>query len=134
MDKDLIKEKFIEAFKLYGTVKHAATVAGVTRQTIYNWKKRDDNFRKIMDEIDDDNVETVESVLLKKCLSGNITAIKYYLSCKRPEIWGNKITVQNGDLSEIDNMDNEQLTKLIIELEQEVKKSEAEAESSSDYG
>lgn len=120
------KERFILCLDVLGTIKAACRKCGIHKTTMYYWRKTDEAFRMKMDEVDDNNIDTVESVLFKKALQGNMSAIKFYLENKRPEVWGRKLHIGLLDrIKEIDQYTDEQLNQLIADVQSELQAQKA---------
>jgi hypothetical protein len=86
------KKKFIKALTLQGTVSHAAQAAGVSRNTVYRWRDDDPEFAILWDEAHEQAVDSVESVLFQKALSGDTICMIFYLKAHRP-IYRDRLSV-----------------------------------------
>lgn len=56
----LKKRAFLEAFRILGTVYHAAQQAQVGRRTVQRWKKQDPEFRALFNEAAEDATDIIE--------------------------------------------------------------------------
>ena len=97
---DTNKKEFLEAFvKHKGVIQYAADEAGISRQTFYNWKKKDKEFAAAVEDVEEaskDRVESklfelIEGVQVQKIVQGeeviyskppDVTAIIFYLKTK----------------------------------------------------
>src|ERR1041384_1624108 len=82
--RDTRKKKFIAALTTQGTVSHAAQAAGVSRNTVYRWRDEDPEFAILWDAAHEKAVDSVESVLFQKALSGDTICMIFYLKAHRP--------------------------------------------------
>ena len=82
--RDTRKKRFIAALEAKGTVLHACKAAGISRQTAYRWRDDDPEFAILWDEAHEQAVDSVESVLFQKALSGDTICMIFYLKAHRP--------------------------------------------------
>lgn len=77
------KQRFLEALKEHlGIVATACSACGMTRQTYYNWRHNDAEFKAAVDEITETQIDYVEDKLLNQIKNGNTTATIFYLKTK----------------------------------------------------
>lgn len=77
------KEDFIKYLEeANGIIASATGRAHITRQTYYNWVKKDAEFKKACEDIIETQVDFVEDRLLNNINSGDTTAIIFYLKTK----------------------------------------------------
>ena len=80
---DTIKKKLISALENnLGIVTTACKQAGVARSTYYNWYNNDKDFKKAVDDVDDQTLDFVESKLHEKIKDGDTTSIIFYCKTK----------------------------------------------------
>lgn len=81
-----IKEKkaaFLEAFEeSKGMTTTSCKRAGITRDTLLAWKKKDKKFAEKVDEIKETWKEWVEGRLMTLVENGNVAATMFFLKCK----------------------------------------------------
>ena len=67
---------------------------GISRDTLYTWKKNypdiSDTLKKGKEVVD----RLVENALLQKALSGDTTAIIFWLKNRKPDVWRDKQIVE----------------------------------------
>ncbi len=92
------KELLIEALaKTKGIIATACKSVNVSRRTFYNWKEEDPEFAEAVEEIMENQIDTVESKLIDNIESGDTTAIIFYLKTKgRKRGYGDKLEVDNN--------------------------------------
>src|ERR1041384_3832871 len=90
--RDRQKKRFIAALEAQGTVLHACKAAGISRQTAYRWRDEDPEFAILWDEAHEQAVDSVESVLFQKALSGDTICMIFYLKAHRP-IYRDRLSV-----------------------------------------
>ncbi len=80
---DKRKEKFLKALKQgCGIVATACEASGVSRSTYYKWKAEDAVFRAAAEEIQEGQIDYVESKLIDAIGRNDTTAIIFYLKTK----------------------------------------------------
>ena len=84
LDKTRVnKARLLEELKnCRGIVSLACERVGITRQTYHLWRSNDPEFKKAAEEINEYQIDFVESKLLDKIENGSDTAIIFYLKCK----------------------------------------------------
>lgn len=82
--KKKIQEKFLETLKHTPIVEHACDTVGISRNTIYRWKKESPRFRNKVEESLSFGVDRVndfaESNILNEIKSRKIETTKWWLS------------------------------------------------------
>jgi hypothetical protein len=80
------QNEWLEAFKNQWTIAAACRKIGIDRTTYYIWAKKYPNFVKQKEEIEEEQIEEVESKLKNAIERGDLGAIIFYLKC-RSEKW-----------------------------------------------
>ena len=86
----LKKDKLIEELEQGTTIKSACGVVGVTTQTYYYHIDKDEDFKNRAEEAKRKADAQVEKSLFQTAIEGNVKAIKYWLTNRNPEDWGDK--------------------------------------------
>lgn len=77
------KDLFLDAFKsTLGIVSQACEKVGISRVTFYDWCSTDLDFKSKVDEINDMQIDFVESKLLQNINKNDTTASIFYLKTK----------------------------------------------------
>ena len=77
------KEQMLEALeKSLGIVSTACKMVDISRQTHYDWIKKDEEYRKAVDLIQDSVLDFAESHLYKLVKEGNPAATIFFLKTK----------------------------------------------------
>ena len=80
---DTIKKKLISALESnLGIVTTACKQVGVHRSTYYEWYNNDNKFKKLVDDVNDQTLDFVESKLHEKIKDGDTTSIIFYCKTK----------------------------------------------------
>jgi hypothetical protein len=83
MKKNKLQDKFFEELKTIPIIQVACEKTGVSRNSVYRWKKEDKSFSKKMDQAMSDGVAFVndmsESQLLTMIKEKNWSAISFWL-------------------------------------------------------
>lgn len=82
------RDKILQLLKnAGGNIAKTCEGAEIDRSTFYRWRKKDEEFNELVQEILDACTDNVESALYKNALEGNVTAQIFYLKNKRPEVF-----------------------------------------------
>jgi hypothetical protein len=80
---EVYKEKLLVALeKSLGIVTPACKEVGISRDRFYEYYKTDEDFKKKVDDINDIQLDFVESQLFKKIKEGNSEMIRFYMKYK----------------------------------------------------
>ena len=80
------KAKFLIAFEnAFGNISMACSAIGITRQTFYLWKNKDDEFAEKVKAIEEKNIDLAETALLRNVREGKETSIIFFLKTKGKE-------------------------------------------------
>lgn len=78
-----LKEKLLVALeKTLGIVTPACKEVGIHRDTFYDWYKRDEDFKRRVDDINDITLDFAENQLFKKIKEGSERSILFYMRYK----------------------------------------------------
>ena len=80
-------EKFFALLREGHSVRKAAAAVGIADNTVYTTARRDPKFRERIEEARDAATDLVEHALLEKAITGNVTAIIFWLLNRRPDRW-----------------------------------------------
>jgi hypothetical protein len=77
---ELYKRKLIEALeKSLGIVTPACKEVGVSRETFYRYYREDEDFKKVVDDINEITLDFAENQLLSKIKEGSERSILFYM-------------------------------------------------------
>lgn len=103
MKKNKYQEPFLDELRKVPIVQVACEKVGLSRNTVYRWRKEDKSFAKKMDEAQAEGVELVsdmsESQLLTLIKEKNYSGISFWLR-HRNNNYKNKLEITNKDDSE----------------------------------
>ena len=112
MKKDKVQKVFIEQLKSIPIISVAAEKVGISRNTVYRWKKEDPEFKKHMEEALAEGEAFVndmsESQLLSLIKEKNWSAISFWLKHRHPK-FGNKIEINAKIKQEQEELSPEQM-------------------------
>ena len=118
---DAVKRRALEAVATGGLYEEAAQAAGVTRQTLYNWRQADPAFAAAWKIALDAGTDEIEAVLhaCTKLAKGDPryqTSLIFALENRRPEswkdVWDHRLSGQVGILAQVAGMDEATLRRL----------------------
>lgn len=80
---ELHKKRLLNALKQTGgLITPAAQMVGLSRQHVYWLMKHDENFKKEVEDINEETLDFVESKLMEKIREGSEKSIHFYLKTK----------------------------------------------------
>jgi len=89
MKKSRSSKRFLEELKKVPIVQVACEKSGISRNTIYRWKREDEEFSKQMDEAIKDGEDFVndmsESQLLQLIKEKSFSAVRFWLNSRHPK-------------------------------------------------
>ena len=96
------KENFLIVFEINtGNVSETCKKVGISRNTFYDWCKKDKEFNTKIKEIKESLLDFAESVLMKKIKNGDITALIFFLKTKgKHRGYSERFEVENKEVEE----------------------------------
>jgi hypothetical protein len=79
------RERFLTALGEGLSVAGAAKLAGVGRQTVYDWRKRDAAFASAWDDAIETGTDNLEDEARRRAMSSSDTLMIFMLKARRPE-------------------------------------------------
>ena len=80
------KNSFVETYqKTNGNITDSCAVAGISRQTYYNWLEKEEGFRTAIIEAESNLNDEIRQVLISKAADGDMTAVIFYLKNRHPD-------------------------------------------------
>ncbi len=92
-----------------GIITIACQKANISRQTYYDWLKKDDLFAKKISEVEVVQVGMVKDMLLQAIASKDLPSIRFYLERKSPEFKAK---------AELDVYNREEIDKTLAEIKE----------------
>jgi len=117
MKKDKYSEQFLKELQKVPIVQVACEKSGVSRNTVYRWKREDEAFAKEFDEALAEGVNYVndmsESQLLQLIKDKNFSAVRFWLN-KRHPAYREKLEVVNRlELAELTDEQKESIKQAL---------------------
>jgi len=98
------KALFIEAYiRSRCCVSEACKVVGIARQTFYKWLDKSPDFKRQVEQADEELIDRVEQVLYQKVDEMDTTAVIFFLKNRRPERWNEHRFKSQGDVNVVVN-------------------------------
>lgn len=85
------KRRFLDLYAELGTVTHAATAVGVTRQCIYKHRADDEAFAAAWQDSENRSTDSLEQEARRRALDSSDTLLIFMLKAKRPEQFRERI-------------------------------------------
>lgn len=105
MKKPNYSQKFLEELRKVPIVQVACEKVGVSRNTVYRWKREDKDFAKQFDAALADGVEFVndmsESQLLQLIKEKNFSAVRFWLNKRHPAYKDKLEVTRIGEIEEL---------------------------------
>lgn len=116
------KELFLQEFKKKaGNISATCEAINISRETYYEWKRKDKDFAKRCDEIYQSLIDLAESQLIKNIIAGKETSLFFFLCNRAPEKWKNIQKVEQKFDTSTENKIDQFLTLLGKILKSETK-------------
>lgn len=90
------KRRFIEAFKIKGTIAHAAVEVGISRKTAHQWVNNDPYFAEALADAHEDCGDMLETSVYERAFKSDLLAM-FWLKAYRPR-FRDKMTIDLDDL------------------------------------
>jgi hypothetical protein len=84
------KKLFLEKLAAGNMPTVAAKLAGISRSTVFGWKKEDQEFASAWDDAIEAGVDKVETALIKRAIKDDTPAALAFLRAYRPERYARK--------------------------------------------
>jgi|LakMenEpi03Aug12_release.lakeMendotaPanAssembly.Ray.scaffolds.fasta_scaffold1658127_1 hypothetical protein len=90
--------RFLKAFKeCLFNISKACDVSKVDRMTYYLWMKTDPDFEEMVKNAEEEQIDFVESALIKRIKEGSDSSIQFYLKTKgKRKGWGENLDITTG--------------------------------------
>lgn len=95
------------------TDKDIAKKIGINQTTFYDWCKRFPQFSNTLQFSKDSADAIIENELFKLAKSGSFPAIKYWLTCRKPDKWNEKVVAEKASSVIYDTEDTSDIEALI---------------------
>ncbi len=107
------KERFLKAYeKNLGNIGASCKAINISRQTYYEWIKKDKKFEKQVNEINELFVDMVETQLVKKIKNNDLGAIIFFLKTKgKKRGYTERIETEN---KQVDNFTSDSQIKIYL--------------------
>jgi transposase-like protein len=89
------REVFLQMLGAGLTVDKAARAIGVSRDTVYGWRRSDECFRRDWEAAIDISTDAVEAGLLEAAKNGDVTASIFLLRSRKPEIYNRGLAIRH---------------------------------------
>lgn len=83
--REVVKEKILEALRVGCYMSTATKTVGITDNTVYVWRRNDPEFDKACEIAQSEGVKHYSSLLKKAAEAGNVQAIMFYLGRRSDE-------------------------------------------------
>lgn len=119
--KNKVKDSFLEELKKIPIVQVACEKTGISRNSVYRWRKEDEEFTKEMDQALTEGEALVndmsESQLLTLIKEKNFSAIRFWLNHRNPKFKDKvEVTTRIGLDDDVLTPEEEKVLKRALEL------------------
>lgn len=84
------KEVFLRGLTMGDSIQSSAQRAEISRKTVYEWRKTDEEFAVAWDEALEAGVERLEDAAYNRALEGSDTLMIFLLKAKRPKVYSDR--------------------------------------------
>ena len=96
------KKAFLEVyFKNVCNISATCEKIGIDRKTFYNWKEADPEFRRAVEDAENQLIDLAETQLFKNIRAGKETSLFFFLVNRKPERWKSITKVQMEHSGEV---------------------------------
>ena len=88
--KEQRKEAFLESLEGGVSISDACKAANISRNTIWEWRKKSKRFDKKVNSIIDSRTQSVEDALFSSAVKGNVAAQIFWLKNRAKDRWKDK--------------------------------------------
>lgn len=88
--KEQKKEAFLKSLEMGVSITDACVAANVSRNTIWEWRKRSKRFNNKVNSIIDSRTQSMEDALYANGLKGNVIAQIFWLKNRSQDRWKDK--------------------------------------------
>jgi predicted DNA-binding transcriptional regulator AlpA len=117
MKKNKFQEQFLLELSKIPIIQVACEKAGLSRNSVYRWRKEDDSFAKKMDQALADGVALVndmsESQLLTLIKEKNFPAVRFWLNKRHPAYKDKVEVVNKHELPELTDTQKETIRQAL---------------------
>lgn len=96
-NKEERKKEFLKYYeKNNAIIRRACKEMGITRETVYRWQREDENYKNLLSEIEESQIDYVEDKLFEKIDQGSEKSIHFYLKYKgRKKGYSNQLDIKS---------------------------------------
>ena len=94
------RPSFLEAFVEHGTVLAACRKVGVGRSTVYDERRRNEDFAPVFADAEVEVTESLEGEAIRRALHGSDRLMEFLLKARRPEKYGERTRFNRGEVAE----------------------------------
>lgn len=127
------KPTFLAAYADRGSVKDAAQIAGIARQTAYEHRLKDLEFAAAWDAIDVDVVTLLEAAVLERALAGSDRLAEFLLKAHRPTMYRDSLRI-DGKITVVNEAQLDEEIEDFLAREREELDAASEGEATGDAG
>ena len=88
--------EFLKCYRERGTIVHAATDAGIGRQTVYDWAAKDEEFAEQLDDVKEELIAALERSMYERAVKGDTLAGIFLLKALRPNVYRENVRLEHS--------------------------------------
>ncbi len=91
-----VKDRFLAALAEGVSVRDACRIAGISRDTVYRWRRRSTRFAAAWDEALERALDRLETVAYRRAFEASDRLLMWILANRRPERWNVRQRVEHS--------------------------------------
>jgi hypothetical protein len=84
------EDAFLTSYRVYPNVGNSCAIAGISRATFLNWKKKCARFREEVEHAHEDGLDAIEYRMMQRAKEKDTLAGIFILRNQRPDVYGDK--------------------------------------------
>lgn len=90
-----VARALVKSFTKGATIARACKAADIAQSTYFYWLHKDPKFAEMVNRAVESRITYVEDALYKNCITGSVTAQKYFLNNRKSHKWRDEPVVMN---------------------------------------
>ena len=89
------EKQFLASVARHCNITQAAKDAGIARRTAYGRRDASPDFAEKWDDAIEEAIDAIEIAVYTESLGGDMQTARWFLSRRRPQVWGDKLSLEH---------------------------------------